>query len=87
MVNLLLSRTLEDVKGRAVRALFRLPLGVLRVLAGRPVVIDGKTLDPEMQLILKLQNLEGAASSTATSTTTTPCAGSSPNAPGYASSP
>jgi len=59
VVNLLLSRTLEDVKGRAVRALFRLPLGVLRALAGRPVVIDGKTLDPEMQLILKLQNLEG----------------------------
>ena len=41
------------------RSLFRLPRPVLRRLAGPPVVIDGKTLDVEMQLMLRLQRLEG----------------------------
>ena len=43
----------------AGRSLFRLPRPVLRRLAGPPVVIDGKTLDVSMQLILRLQRLEG----------------------------
>src|SRR5205085_9892611 len=43
----------------AARGLFRLPRPVLRRLAGSPVVIDGKTLDVEMQMILRLQRLEG----------------------------
>ena len=41
------------------RSIFRLPRPVLRQLAGPPIVIDGKTLDVEMQLILRLQRLEG----------------------------
>jgi acetyl esterase len=43
----------------AARSIFRLPRPVLRRIAGAPIVIDGKTLDPEMQLILRLQRLEG----------------------------
>ncbi len=34
---------------------------MIRRLAGPPVVIDGKTLDPEMQLLLRLQRIEGPA--------------------------
>lgn len=41
------------------RSIFRLPRPVLRRLAGAPLVIDGKTLDVEMQLILRLKRLEG----------------------------
>lgn len=52
-----------DVVGRtriaAVRSLFALPRPVLQRLAGKPVVIDGKTLDVEMQLMLRLMRLEG----------------------------
>lgn len=39
----------------------QLPRPVLARLAGAPVVIDGRTLDPEMQLLLRLQRLEGPA--------------------------
>ena len=42
-----------------VRAIFALPRPLLRRLAGPPVVVDGKTLDLEMQVLLKLQRLEG----------------------------
>lgn len=48
-------------KGIAARSLMRLPLPVIRKLAGPPIRIDGKTLDPEMQLLLKLQKLDGPA--------------------------
>lgn len=37
----------------------RLPRRVLATLAGSPVVVDGKRLDVEMQLLLKLQGLAG----------------------------
>jgi acetyl esterase/lipase len=46
-------------RNATVRGLFRLPRPVLRRLAGPPVVIDGKTLDVEMQLMLRFQRLEG----------------------------
>ena len=46
-------------KGITMRSIFRLPRPVIRRLAGKPVVIDGKTLDPEMQLVLRLQGIEG----------------------------
>jgi len=46
-------------KGTAMRSLLKLPKPVIRRLAGKPVVVDGKTLDPEMQLILRLEKLEG----------------------------
>jgi acetyl esterase len=42
-------------KGAAMRSLMKLPAPVIRRLVGKPVVVDGKTLHPEMQLILKLE--------------------------------
>lgn len=39
----------------------QLPRPVLSRLAGAPVTINGRTLDPEMQLLLRLQRLEGPA--------------------------
>ena len=44
-----------------MRSLMKLPKPVIRKLAGKPVVIDGKTLHPEMQLVLRLEKLEGPA--------------------------
>ncbi len=43
----------------ASRSIFALPRPVLRRLAGAPVVVDDKTLDVEMQLLLRLARLEG----------------------------
>jgi acetyl esterase len=43
-----------------VRALARLPDGLLRVMVGRPVVIDGQELHVEAQLGLKLLELGGS---------------------------
>lgn len=42
-----------------MRSLMMLPRPVIRRLAGKPVVVDGKTLHPEMQLVLRLERLEG----------------------------
>jgi acetyl esterase len=50
---------IRDVRNAISRGIFRLPRPVLRRLAGPPVVIDGATLDVEMQLMLRLQRLEG----------------------------
>ncbi|MGH3459325.1 alpha/beta hydrolase [Aeromicrobium sp.] len=47
------------VRNAVARGIFRLPRPVLRRLAGPPVVVDGKTLDVEMQLLLRLQRIEG----------------------------
>jgi acetyl esterase len=47
------------VRDATARSIFELPRPVLRRLAGAPVVIDGKTLDVEMQLLLRLQRLAG----------------------------
>lgn len=59
MLNPLTSRPVELAKGPIVRSIFTLPRRVLEKMAGTPVVIDGKTLDAEMQLILKLQKADG----------------------------
>ena len=48
-------------RGVTARSILKLPRPVIRRLAGAPVVIDGKTLDPEMQLLLRLQRIEGPA--------------------------
>ena len=48
----------------AVQAIFALPRPVLRRFVGPPVIIDGKTLDLEMQVLLKLQQLEGPPAET-----------------------
>ncbi|WP_332643844.1 alpha/beta hydrolase [Aeromicrobium sp.] len=54
-------QVIDGAKGTTVRAVMKLPRTVIRRLAGDPVVINGRTLDPEMQLLLKLQRLEGPA--------------------------
>ncbi len=60
----LVPQVIGAVRGVAARSLLRLPRPVLARLAGAPVVIDGRTLDPEMQLVLSLQHLEGPAAET-----------------------
>ncbi|HET8603822.1 MAG TPA: alpha/beta hydrolase [Marmoricola sp.] len=47
------------VEGAVARTVFNLPLGLQRLLAGRPVVLDGQTLSPEIQLMLRLARLTG----------------------------
>lgn len=46
-------------KGTVLRSLLALPKPVVRRLAGKPVVVDGKTLHPDMQLVLRMAKLEG----------------------------
>lgn len=53
------SRALSRSKSVGLAGLLALPAPVVRRLAGSPVVIDGKTLDPEMQLVLRLLALDG----------------------------
>ena len=45
------------VEARTLKTLLGLPPQVVRALAGRPVVIDGQTLAPDLQLMLRLQRL------------------------------
>ncbi|HWJ65495.1 MAG TPA: alpha/beta hydrolase [Nocardioides sp.] len=47
------------VESAALRALMGLPEKVQRVLAGRPVVLDGQTLAVDLQVMLRLQRLAG----------------------------
>jgi acetyl esterase len=46
------------VQATMARALFALPAPVRRRLAGRPVRKDGQTMDPDVQLLLKLLNAQ-----------------------------
>ena len=57
----LVPQVIGAVRGAAARSIMQLPRPVLTRLAGAPVVLNGRTLDPEMQLLLKLQHLEGPA--------------------------
>ncbi|MEV7398548.1 alpha/beta hydrolase [Aeromicrobium sp. NPDC092404] len=57
----LVSQLVGSARALTARSILSLPQPVIRRLAGAPVVIDGKTLDPEMQLLLRLQRLEGPA--------------------------
>jgi acetyl esterase len=41
------------------RTLFRLPRAAKRVIAGKPIRLDGQTLDLDIQLMLKLSNMQG----------------------------
>jgi acetyl esterase len=50
---------MRKARSLAIQGIFSLPRPVLRRLVGPPVVVDGKTLDLEMQVLLKLQQLEG----------------------------
>ena len=47
----------DRVEALAFRGAMALPRRVQRMLAGRRVVRDGQTLDPEIQLLLRLQKL------------------------------
>ncbi|MDF1704433.1 MAG: alpha/beta hydrolase [Aeromicrobium sp.] len=49
------------VRGGVARGVMRLPAPLLRAAGGAPVVVDGKRLDHEMQLLLRLARLEGPA--------------------------
>jgi acetyl esterase len=60
----LVPQLIGAVRGATARSLLQLPRPVIARLAGPPIVIDGRTLDPEMQLILRLQRLEGPAAET-----------------------
>jgi len=60
----LVAQLAGTARGVTARSILMLPKPVIRRLAGAPVVIDGRTLDPEMQLLLRLQKLEGPATET-----------------------
>jgi len=52
---------LDAARGVVARGVMRLPTSVVRAAAGSPVVVDGKRLDPDMQLMLRLARVEGPA--------------------------
>lgn len=49
----------ERIEAAAARVLAALPKQAARLLAGRPIVIEGQTLDPHVQLALRLENMTG----------------------------
>ncbi|MFI7064927.1 alpha/beta hydrolase [Kribbella sp. NPDC050124] len=53
----LLRGTVNAVQTNALTPLFALPTAVRRRLAGAPIQIDGNTLDPELQLLLRVEGL------------------------------
>ncbi|GAB2676560.1 alpha/beta hydrolase [Kribbella swartbergensis] len=53
----LLRGTLTAVQANALTPLYALPTAVRRRLAGAPIQIDGNTLDPELQLLLRVEGL------------------------------
>ncbi|MFE3293592.1 alpha/beta hydrolase [Rhodococcus sp. NPDC059234] len=56
-----MTAVVDSAKRHTLQALLSLPSGIVRRLAGRPVEIEGNILDPEMQLVLTLRKIEGAA--------------------------
>src|SRR5215216_7795824 len=53
----LLRGAVTAVQANALTPLYALPTAVRRRLAGTPIQIDGNTLDPEIQLLLRLESL------------------------------
>jgi acetyl esterase len=49
----------ERAQAGVVRGLIALPRPVVRVLAGRPITIEGQTLDPFVQMAVRLERLQG----------------------------
>lgn len=49
----------ERIQGSVARGVMKLPAALLRILAGKPIVLDGQTLDVQTQLLLKLQRMQG----------------------------
>jgi acetyl esterase len=54
-----MSGAAERVETGAARLLSVLPSPIVRVLAGRPIRIEGQQLDAQVQLALRLENLSG----------------------------
>ncbi|MGI8614502.1 MAG: hypothetical protein ACR2KL_11250 [Nocardioidaceae bacterium] len=55
-----LLRGMRVLQEPAVRAALAMPAPSARRLAGQPVTVDDKTLEPEIQLMLALQKAIGA---------------------------
>lgn len=51
----LLRTALETVQGNALKPVTALPEAIRRKLAGAPIQIDGNVLDPDLQLLLRLE--------------------------------
>lgn len=49
----------QSIERQLARSLLGLPKPMVRWLGGKPIVRDGLTLDPQLQLLLKLQHLSG----------------------------
>jgi acetyl esterase len=49
----------QRLESAAVGGLMRLPLPVVRKLAGRPIEIEGQTLDPHVQIAVRLERRTG----------------------------
>ncbi|NUT47246.1 MAG: alpha/beta hydrolase [Saccharothrix sp.] len=49
----------SDLLAGALRFVFGLPAPLRRLIAGRPITLDGQRLHPEAQLLLRLQQLSG----------------------------
>jgi acetyl esterase len=54
-----LASLLESIQNSAVAFLVGLPDPVVTLLAGRPQVLDGQTLDPQLQLLLRILGAAG----------------------------
>lgn len=53
--------TRQKFETAATRGMLALPAGLLRIMAGQPVVRDGLTLDVQCQLLLKMMKMRGAS--------------------------
>ena len=53
------TRLAARIESTLARGILNLPAGLLRSLAGRPVVLDGQTLDVQTQMLLRLQTVRG----------------------------
>src|SRR5690348_394600 len=53
----LLRGTVSAVQANALTPIYALPTAVRRRLAGAPIEIDGNTLDPDIQLLVRLNGL------------------------------
>ena len=51
--------TSQKFESSAARGMLAMPAGMLRIMAGKPVVKDGLTLDVQCQLLLKIMKMRG----------------------------
>ncbi|WP_423823985.1 alpha/beta hydrolase [Salinisphaera sp. SPP-AMP-43] len=55
-----MASTNQSFEAGAARGMLGLPAALLRIMAGRPIVRDGQTLDVQCQLLLKIMRMRGA---------------------------